>query len=51
MAYLEENIKADLKETVNNKVDWLHLIHDTVQGRVLVNTVMILGFHKTGGIP
>jgi hypothetical protein len=36
----------DLRETVWEVVDWIHLAKDKEQWRALVNTVMNLQFHK-----
>jgi hypothetical protein len=38
----EDNIKIYLKEIGFEDVDWIHLAHDKVQSRALVNTVMNL---------
>jgi hypothetical protein len=38
----EDNIRLDLRETVWEGVDWMRLIQDRVQLRVLVNTEMNL---------
>jgi hypothetical protein len=35
----EDNIKIDPKETEFEVVDWIHLGQNTVQWRVLLNTV------------
>jgi len=35
----EDNI-TDLKGTVYEDVDWIHVVHDREQRRILVNTVM-----------
>jgi hypothetical protein len=38
----ENNIKMNLRETVCEGVDWIHLAQDKVQCFTLVNTVMNL---------
>jgi hypothetical protein len=39
----EDNITTDQRETGLEVVDWIHLVHDVVQGRSPVNTIMNLG--------
>jgi predicted nucleotidyltransferase len=41
---MEDNIKMDLREIRWEDVKWLHLAQNRDQSRVLVNTVMNLGF-------
>jgi hypothetical protein len=36
----EDNIKMDLREIEWGAVDWIYLVHDRVQWRALLNTVM-----------
>jgi len=38
----EDNIKMDLRETVWEDVDWIHLTQDRDQWRAVLNTVMNL---------
>lgn len=40
----EDNVELDLKEIVCEGVGWFHLVLDTVQWRVVVNTVMNFAF-------
>jgi len=39
----------DLKDIGCKDVEWIELAQDGVQCRVLLNTVLNLGFHKRGG--
>jgi hypothetical protein len=39
---VEDNIKTNLKGTMYERVDWIHLAQDRVQWRALVNMVMNL---------
>jgi hypothetical protein len=43
------NIKMDLREIGWCDIDWIDLADDRDQWRVLVNTVINLGFHKMLG--
>jgi hypothetical protein len=36
----KDNIKTDLREMIWMDADWIHLVGDRVQWRVVVNTVM-----------
>jgi len=38
----EENVRLDLKETMLEGVDWMHLAQDRDQWRALLNAVMNL---------
>jgi hypothetical protein len=41
-----DDIKMYLKENGCEGVDWIHLAHDRVQCRAIVNAVMNFGFHR-----
>jgi hypothetical protein len=44
-----DNIKIDLREIGWGGMDWIDLTQDRDQWLAVVNTVMILGFHKLLG--
>jgi hypothetical protein len=41
----EVNITVDLRETKWEVVDWIHLAHDKVQWRAIVNMIINLRIH------
>jgi hypothetical protein len=38
----KDNVKMDLRETANDRANWIRLAQDRVQWRAFVNTVMNL---------
>jgi hypothetical protein len=36
----KNNIKMDIKETVKENANWIHLVQDRYQSQALVNTIM-----------
>jgi hypothetical protein len=46
----EDNIRMDLKGSREEVVDWIRLVQNRDQWRVLLNTVMNFCFYKRWGI-